>query len=141
MPRCNPCGKIVTPSKHLSSGEPDDAKVSSPVRRGVCGKVSERITRHFPTLLYSIPLAAQKVIVDWQPHPNQAYPQLAEKTTPARTSDLGGPPMPRQSQSQIFSDHHSLCRERFKDCSMICWIRSTMPAGSGCNPSINKALS
>ena len=32
------------------SGEPDDAKVSSPVRRGVCGKVSAKITRHFPTL-------------------------------------------------------------------------------------------
>jgi len=32
------------------SGEPDDAKVSSPVRRGVCGKVSAKTTRHFPTL-------------------------------------------------------------------------------------------
>jgi len=55
MPRFYSCGKTVTPSKHLSSGEPDDAKVSSPVRRGVCGKVSARITRHFPTLLNCIP--------------------------------------------------------------------------------------
>lgn len=35
----------------MSSGEPDDAKVSSPVRRGVCGKVPAKVTRHFPTLL------------------------------------------------------------------------------------------
>ena len=46
--------KTVTHQKHLSSGEPDDAKVSSPVRRGVCGKVSVRITRHIPTLLYVV---------------------------------------------------------------------------------------
>ena len=37
------------------SGEPDDAKVSSPVRRGVCGKVSAKITRHFPTLHQLVP--------------------------------------------------------------------------------------
>ena len=38
----------------MSSGEPDDAKVSSPVRRGVCGKVPAKVTRHFPTLLYVV---------------------------------------------------------------------------------------
>jgi len=54
MPRSNSHGKTVTYSKHLSSGEPDDAKVSSPVRRGVCGKVSVRITRHIPTLLHLV---------------------------------------------------------------------------------------
>ncbi len=37
------------------SGEPDDAKVSNPVRRGVCGKVSAKITRHFPTLHQLVP--------------------------------------------------------------------------------------
>ena len=37
----------------MSSGEPDDAKVSSPVRRGVCGKVPAKVTRHFPTLPHS----------------------------------------------------------------------------------------
>lgn len=53
-----PCGnshrKAITHPKHLSSGEPDDAKVSSPVRRGVCGKVSARITRYIPTLLHAL---------------------------------------------------------------------------------------
>jgi hypothetical protein len=47
-----PIGETATHSKHVSSGEPDDAKVSSPVRRGVCGKVPEKVTRHFPTLLH-----------------------------------------------------------------------------------------
>jgi len=51
MPCKNSRRKTVTHLMHLSSGEPDDAKVSRPVRRGVCGKVSARITRHFPTLL------------------------------------------------------------------------------------------
>jgi hypothetical protein len=34
----------------VGSGEPDEAKVSSPVRRGDWGKVPARVTRHFPTL-------------------------------------------------------------------------------------------
>ena len=54
MPRINPWWKAITYSKHVSSGEPDDAKVSSPVRRGVCGKVPAKVTRHFPTLLYVV---------------------------------------------------------------------------------------
>ena len=54
MPRSNPWWKAITYSKHVSSGEPDDAKVSSPVRGGVCGKVPAKVTRHFPTLLYVV---------------------------------------------------------------------------------------
>ena len=61
MPRSNSLWKAITYSKHISSGEPDDAKVSSPVRRGVCGKVSARITRHIPTLLYVMAGCAQGV--------------------------------------------------------------------------------
>ena len=44
-----PIGEIAIHSKHVSYGEPDDAKVSSPVWRGVCGKAPEKVTRHFPT--------------------------------------------------------------------------------------------
>jgi hypothetical protein len=51
MPRGNTQWEAITQTKHISSGEPDDAKVSSPVRRGVCGKVPVKVTRHFPTLL------------------------------------------------------------------------------------------
>ena len=54
MPCSNSHRKTITHPKHLGSGEPDDAKVSSPVRRGVCGKVSARITRYIPTLLHTL---------------------------------------------------------------------------------------
>ena len=65
MPRYDPQRETVTQPKHVSSGEPDDAKVSRPVRRGVCGKVplasDAAVTRHFPTLLYAVAGAAAGV--------------------------------------------------------------------------------
>ena len=51
----------------MSSGEPDDAKVSSPVRRGVCGKVPAKVTRHFPTLLYVVAKRAACMAVGADP--------------------------------------------------------------------------
>lgn len=67
MPRTNPWWKAITYSKHVSSGEPDDAKVSSPVRRGVCGKVPAKVTRHFPTLLYALAKRPTRVAVGADP--------------------------------------------------------------------------
>ena len=43
-------GKPLPVKTNMNSGEPDDVKASSPVRRGVCGKVPAKVTRHFPTL-------------------------------------------------------------------------------------------
>jgi hypothetical protein len=39
-------------NKRHYTGEPDDGKLSSPARRGVDGKVSQRTTRQRPTLLH-----------------------------------------------------------------------------------------